>query len=438
MYQKNLFVIIKRNYKNILLVLVLVSLLIDFVRMQVKKVDLNDGQTKSWWEIAYNVENGEGYKACNNSYIPNCAITEQYTAMREPLPILLFALVGKISNNSLFSLLLLIIIFYLVIFLGVFLLGNNLGGAEVGLLSLFLWTFYVPQERIENRLTGDLLSGAFVTLGFVIFTQAVRKNRLRDWLGFGFVMGLAVLSRSALLIVAVTLVFGYIIYFRDPSLKFKSVVGKGLLSLVILGVTLSPWVVRNYIVFRQPVIGTTLIGYNLYRHNAIVATDAPSHYVGPEEARQQIQALISRHPELQTPIDEAKVDAIFREEAVKLILENPVSYVRLVLYRFLPLWFNIGIREQYNDQMSALDYLVVLQQLFLLVVFVLGLWRGNKLLRLFGLSFLAYSMSYLTVGSQLRYLIPLMPIVIVISSIGIAEQWRQFSERNKDSWISRI
>ena len=157
-----------------------------------------------------------------------------------------------------------------------------------------------------------------------------------------------------------------------------------------------------------------------------------------QEARQQIQALISRHPELQTPIDEAKVDAIFREEAVKLILENPVSYVRLVLYRFLPLWFNIGIREQYNDQMSALDYLVVLQQLFLLVVFVLGLWRGNKLLRLFGLSFLAYSMSYLTVGSQLRYLIPLMPIVIVISSIGIAEQWRQFSERNKDSWISRI
>ena len=412
---------VRKYYKVVLLLLILSSLLIDIFRIQGRPLDLQGGQTQSWWEIAYNVEHGFGYKACNESYVPNCELTEQYTAIREPLPILLFALAGKFSKDSPTALLSLVICFYFLISIGIFLLGKELGNIDVALLSLLFWTFYLPQERIEASLTGDLVSGAFVILGYFAFTRAVKQNKLRDWILVGFVMGLAVLSRSAMLVVAITLIVGHVLLSVYRRFKVRDIMLKGTLALVVLGLVLSPWVVRNYLVFGQPVIGTTLVGYNLYRHNYIVAKDVPPHYVGPDEAWTQVQELVARRPELQTPINEAQVDAVFRDEAVQLILAHPLSYVRLSLYRIIPLWFNVGVREQYNEQMSVSDYLTVLQQIVLLIAFVLGLRLKNDQLRLFGLSILVYCFSYLAIDSQLRYLVPLMPIVIVIGAIGIIE-----------------
>ena len=423
---------LRKNTNIILLTLIVFSLGIDIGRFHEKSIDLEGGQTQIWWEIAQNIETGAGYKACHDSYIPNCANTEQITAMREPLPVLVFALIGKVSHDSVTALAFIQIFIYFVTFFGVFFLGKSIGGAETGLLSLLFWTFYLPQEKVEAVLTGDLLATAFLLLGFVLFVRVVKKNRLRDWLGFGVVMGLAVLSRSATLIVALVLVGSYILYFRDKTLPFRDIAWKGFLSLAILGMTISPWVIRNYIVFGEPIFGTSLVGYNLYRHNAIIATDAPPHYVGSKEAYAQVQKLIGRRPELKTSLNEIQVDNIYRQEAVNLIRENPISYVRLVVYRVLPLWFNIGVAEQYGNQPSIYDYLAMFQQAFFLITLAIGLKYGKNIIYLFGLSIFVYSLSYLLVGSQLRYLLPIMPVVIIIGSFGVLRLWFVIYARGRD------
>ena len=414
---------LRKNAKIVLLALIVLSLGIDIGRLHEKNISLEGAQTQSWWEIAYNVETGIGYKACNDSYIPNCASTEQFTAMREPLPILIFALTGKISHDSVSALASIQILIYFLTFFGVFLLGKSIGGVETGLLSLFFWTFYLPQESVEAVLTGDLLATAFLIFGYILFIQVVRNNRLRDWLAFGVVAGLAVLSRSATIIIALVLVGGYILYFHDKTLSFRDIAWKGFLSLAILGMTISPWVIRNYIIFGEPLFGTSLVGYNLYRHNAIIATDTSPHYVGSEEAYTQVQKLITRRPELKTPLNEIQVDKIYRQEAVNLIRENPISYLKLVSYRVLPLWFNIGVAEQYGNQPSIYDYLAMFQQAFFLITLAIGLRFGEKSTHLVGLSIFMYCSSYLLVGSRLRYLIPIMPVVIIIGSFGILRLW---------------
>lgn len=430
MQPKNVVAFSRKYAKVILLILVLFAFGIDLGRFKFsgKGIDLEGGQTQSWWEIAHNLETGAGYKACNDYYVPNCGLTEQFTAMREPLPVLTFALVGRLSHDSVTALAFVPILMYFLTFLGIYLLGENLGSVETGLLSLLLWTFYLPQERVEASLTGDLFASAFIIFGLVLFVQVIKTNQLKKWLGFGVLMGLAVLSRSAALIIALVLVGGYVVFFREKAVPFWDTVWKATLSLAVLGLTISPWVIRNALVFGEPVIGTSLIGFNLYRHNAIVATDTAPHYVGPDESYAQVQALVTAHPEMMTPLNEVQIDKIYRDEAVRLIRENPLSYARLVVYRILPLWFNIGVVEQYGKQQTIFDYLSIVEQAVLLLLFLVGLKYGDRIFYLFSLTVLVYSASYLAIGSQLRYLIPVMPIIIIIGSFGVIKMWFAYHE----------
>lgn len=423
---------VRTHYRGVLVVFVLLSIVLDLGRMWAKPFDLTSGQTESWWEIAHKVEAGIGYKSCNLSYVPNCELTDQRTAIREPIPVLFFALVGKLTQDSLIAFQVVQILFYLLILWGTFLLGRKISGLDIGLLAAFFWTIYLPQEHLEMYLTGDMLAGVFFVFGALFFVDAVRENRWRDWLGFGVLMGLAILSRSAMLVVAGGLILGYGLlnlktFFATPVKLLQ----KPVAALVVMVLVVSPWMIRNYLVFRQPIFGTTLVGYNMYRHNAIVATDAPPHYVGPDEALQEVQTLVQQTPELSTPLNEAQVDAVFRQETIKLIRAHPFKYAELVMYRVLPLWFNIGVREQYGKDITILDNLIVLQQFILLIALIVGLMRNDKLLRIFGIGTLIYGLSFLAVDSQLRYLVPVMPVLIVIGCLGGIDLWQAFARRRK-------
>jgi len=139
--------------------------------------------------------------------------------------------------------------------------------------------------------------------------------------------------------------------------------------------------------------------------------------------------IIARRPELNTPINEAEVNNIFKDEALKLILANPKEYVLLVAYRFIPLWFNLGIVNQYGNPMTILDYLVVIQQGVLLAALLFVMWKGDYQSRLLGLGLSFFMFSYMAVGSQLRYLIPVAPVIIVLSALAIPHLWpKYFSE----------
>jgi len=290
----------------------------------------------------------------------------------------------------------------------------------MGLISSSIWALYLPTLRVEAHLNGDLLAGVFVTFGLLIFTRAVRFGKIRDWIGFGLLFGMAVLSRSSTLLVALTLlgVCGVSLWFFKKRLMLGGFKELSVASIVLV-LTISPWVIRNQIVFHQPIFGTTLVGYNLYRHNVIVASEVFPHYVGSDEATREITALVERVPELRTPIDEADVDRIFRREALKLIRAHFGEYIELSLYRFIPLWFNIGVLDQYGKGMLFLDYLVVVQQAVLLLAFLFALWKGGWLLRLLASGVPVFIMSYMAVDSQLRYMVPLMPLVVVISVLGL-------------------
>ncbi|MBK8782726.1 MAG: glycosyltransferase family 39 protein [Anaerolineales bacterium] len=409
---------IRSQYKLVLLFLSFLVILFGVIRLVTKPIEFTSGQTITWWHIIENVQSGKGYKYCENRYVPNCILTNQETAIREPFPIYFYASIGRLTGNSVVALQLTQVSIVLLVLFGIYLLGYEIGGLFVGLLGAWLWTFYLPALRLESYITGDLPESLFVIFGLLKFVHVVKHNKLIDWLQFGVLFALAALSRTAALSLLFGLGIGYIIFLfkTNQSSRLLSIdlIQKISISVFAFALLMSPWVVRNYIAFGEPVFSTTLVGYNLYRHNAIIAKDVPPHYVDSEEAYRIIFELVMRRDELLTPINEAQVNRIFQEEAFKIIREHPLKYVKLVVYRFSHLWLNISVKE-----LLLMDYVYMVQNIFLLIAFILGLRKNNWVVRIIGCSTIFYLFLYLLVDAQLRYIIPVMPGMIMIGSVGL-------------------
>jgi hypothetical protein len=208
------------------------------------------------------------------------------------------------------------------------------------------------------------------------------------------------------------------------SVRPASIIGLAVLAL------LGPWVARNAVALGRPVIGSTLTGYNLYRNNYMLATDNYLRFVGPDEGEAAIKALIAQRPDLRGTENEAQMEAVYRTEALHLIAANPVQYALLSVYRFLPLWFNWQFREAYGEHSRAVDYVMMAQQAFLLITALLGLRGNGSQAWPLAAGAVFFSLAHMAVVAQMRFVIPVMPMVTSLSAAGIL-QWVQLRRVNQ-------
>ena len=165
-------------------------------------------------------------------------------------------------------------------------------------------------------------------------------------------------------------------------------------------------------------LGSSLVGYNLYRHNYMIDTTDYLRHVGGKEGLAATEALIRRRTDLSGVENEAQMDRVYREAAIELIRAHPLRYVLLSAYRFLPLWFNWGYPEAYGREPSNMDYAVMVYQGILLILALFGLHRTVwRTWPLWG-TILTVSLIYMAVDSRLLYVIPVMPLVISLSAGG--------------------
>jgi 4-amino-4-deoxy-L-arabinose transferase-like glycosyltransferase len=425
-----------KYHRILLLTSLLFVFVVDMFVISQRSLNLSDGVSSTWWMIIQNVESGAGYKACDAKYIPNCQLTDQTTAMREPVPVFFFVLVGRLTRNSTIAFQFSQLIFNLLICWFIYLLTTELGNRTLGLVAAFGWAIYLHAVHTLLHINGDLMAGFFVITGVLYLTRAIKSGKLRDWLLFGVLFGLAVLSRSSTLLIFLILAAGSVVYLWWAG-RLRLQWRQSFLALVMFGVVISPWMIRNQIVFGKPILGTTLVGYNLYRYNAIASSEVPPHYVGPSEGYHEVELLVARTPELRSPINEGRVDEIYQQEALNIIRNHFEEYVELVVFRPIPLWFNIGIPDQYGEKMQLFDNLIVIQQAILLVTFLIAVWKGDWYLRLLATGVLFFMLGYLAVDSQLRYMVTVMPLVIAISVVGV-DRFIHALMRNKRPYLLAV
>ena len=146
-----------------LALILLLNLAIDIGWIWTNPPDLDSGETANWWPIATNLIHGQGYSLCVPRYFPFCGPTNQVTASREPVPVILFAIVAWLTNESFLAAALVEIAIDLATSLGVFFLARRLAGGRTALLAALGWTLYLPARQLLPQVSGDLPAALCVT-----------------------------------------------------------------------------------------------------------------------------------------------------------------------------------------------------------------------------------------------------------------------------------
>lgn len=213
---------------------------------------------------------------------------------------------------------------------------------------------------------------------------------------------------------------------RPPETAVSKGLGRCLAAFVLVAtVVLSPWVCRNYVVFRRPIIATTHGGYTLMLGNNDGFYDflQQSDWGEVWDSRE----LDMKYSQIrqQYDYDESQADRWAYRQAVACIKQRGGMFVCSCAVRVGRLWglvpHRLGSRE--STARRIVRYAVGLWYASVFLLAAIGVFSlGKRLLRspwvwglLLCLSFTAVHALY---WSNLRMRAPLMPVVCMAAALG--------------------
>ena len=186
---------------------------------------------------------------------------------------------------------------------------------------------------------------SFFTLIFVYFFFKITKNKdILSIITFSFISGLLILLRGEYIVIIIFSLL-YLFTFFTTSLK------KILLTILIIFITISPYLIRNVIIFESATI-TKSIGYNLWKGNNPNSTVQGSELID-KELQNQIDKISK------DKFYRIKFDNIFLNKAIENITGEPKKYLILFLKKFASFLF-IDIASSNPIYYKPFHYLPVL------------------------------------------------------------------------------
>lgn len=275
---------------------------------------------------AWNLVQGNGYAGPS----PDVADQNHTTAYRPPLPSLVVAGVYAVFGHWYAPVRLVHCLISTASIWLTYRIGRRTYGEAVGLLAAGVYALY-PLAVFQ---AGDILSEPLGVFLFLFFLERVLAFAVGGGWGAavsaGLALGLALLTRANAVLMVPLFVLWSLVQFRGEREKLL----RSFAVLVVAGLVMTPWVVRNYLVLGKIIPFSTMGGSVLLQgNNRLVVTDPPlyGYSVWDTEIEEYRDALRSAG-------DEYERDRRAREFAVRWITDNPDKWGFLVWHKFARSW----------------------------------------------------------------------------------------------------
>jgi 4-amino-4-deoxy-L-arabinose transferase-like glycosyltransferase len=220
----------------------------------------------------------------------------------------------------------------------IFFAGKRIGGLTVAALAAWLWAFF--PNTILNTFESMWEASVAALLAAIILwaTLAIEKSeRWRDWLGYGLLWGVALLT-NVTLISLLPLLLGWLAYRRRESLLsshdsgglINAALAKPALALGVALLCCAPWTIRNYRVFHRIVPLRSTLGLQLWIGNN----------ENPQEAWKEELHPIFNSAERARYVRMGEIEYMREKqrEAIEFILAHPGRDIRQFASRFIATW----------------------------------------------------------------------------------------------------
>ena len=216
---------------------------------------------------------------------------------------------------------------------------------KISFYSSLLYSLFPLHVYACSQISSISLQTFLTILFFYFFFQFIEKRSFLLVFFVSFIGGLLILLRQEFVaILALSLLYAFIFY--KISLK------KILLILLISLITISPYLIRNIIVFETVTI-TKTTGYNFWKGSHPDAKGLE----GSEIINDSLQKQIDKIPK--DKFYGLNFDNLFLDQAIKNIKKEPVRYLTLFLKKAVS-FLLIDISSTHLNYYNPLHYLPVL------------------------------------------------------------------------------
>ena len=220
----------------------------------------------------------------------------------------------------------------------IFFVGKRVDGLTVAASAAWLWAFF--PNTILNAFESMWDASLATLLAAVILwaTLAIEKSeRWRDWLGYGLLWGLALLT-NVTLISLLPLLLGWLAYrrrkfpldSRSPLGLVKAIFAKPVFAFGIAVLCCVPWTIRNYLVFHRIVPMRSTLGLQMWIGNN----------ENPQEAWKEELHPIFNSAERARYIRMGEIEYMREKqrEAIEFMLAHPKRDLIQFASRFIGTW----------------------------------------------------------------------------------------------------
>lgn len=367
-------------------------------------------------------ENGYDTISCNlasgNGYVLGNADAKVPTAGRGPTYVLVLAAMYRVAGHNFIVPLVFQAILEAISCLLIFAISRLLfRRVDIGLTAAFLYAVYPTFIIHTGLLITEILVNFLVILAIYGFLRYHFTGK-RHWL---YVSAAAVvlgtLSKPILLMFPIL----FALAVRSDAQRRRIVIDL-VVQCVIIGLIMSPWVIRNSLVFHKFIPVVTQGGFTFWGGT------------GPADGR-AIGGLGSKF----TPayvcksikgMNEPQKDKWFYEDGFRIIKEHPGRYAVLVLKKIPRLWFNL----LHEDPPSKASVALAAYNFIMIVLAFLGIYAykpPREAHRLLLLLVVYYTIVHMVFFSVVRYSMPVYAYMFCFSAAGIIAIVERFAARNR-------
>jgi len=369
----------------------------------------NTGLYYEYAEIARNIVDGYGYSWNWYKMIPT-----QPTAILTPLYTYFLALFIYLFDEPAKCIYVVQSLLNALVIIPGYFIGRLLGQTKNGIVLAFLVGIFPEIAFMPSRMAAETITIVLVFYSIYLYLKyknlLLSEGKIAGFIVLGVVLGLTTLAKANTAFVFLACFVGLLFISTKKSIWLKAAFVLGLTFTI----TLSPWLIRNYLVFDKPVF-RTMYGFNLWRGNHPGASGT-----GRLNSGQISEASLD--PDYQKYIDdnhpgtELEIDKFYQDEAMKFIREDPNRYIWLTTKRMAYFLIIDPTHPLTRNALYIGGYLFVV---------IFGIWGGIILKRRKQFDrfyFLAPAIAmifYIPVIILPRYRLILIWILLILASVAL-------------------
>ena len=290
---------------------------------------------------------------------------------------------------------------------------------KISYIGTWIFILFPANIYAVSQISSITIQILLITLFSYYFIKIIKTEQNKYLIFFSINAALLIFLRGEFF-----LFYFFTIFFFVFKKKFKIVIISFLITIFLV----SPYLIRNYKIFGIITV-TKSAGFNLFKGNNPRSTVEGSPMLNLEDIKKLSPKTYEKAIQIKKQDKyDLIIDNLYREDAVKFILDDPLRYIKLYFLKLFAFIF-FDTNSTYPNYYNLFH---IIPKIFISITTVLGIIliiNKKSLLRFFSLYYFLNALIFSIFFILPRYSLSLLPIQIILSSILLEEIDKQIKSK---------